>query len=100
MSGGVNIMQTPEPATCFPGAVTSASSWDVELEQEVGAAIAVEAQSLGVSTVLGPGVNIKRSPLCGRNFEYFSEDPFLAGALATSYIKSMHCHGVGTSFKH
>ena len=100
MSGGVNIMQTPEPATCFPGAVTAASSWDVELEQEVGAAIAVEAQSLGVSTVLGPGVNIKRSPLCGRNFEYFSEDPFLAGRMGAAWVHGVQSKNVGTSLKH
>ena len=100
MSGGVNIMQTPEPATCFPGAVTCASSWDVELEEEVGSAIAVEAQSLGVSTVLGPGVNIKRSPLCGRNFEYFSEDPFLAGRMGGAWVHGVQKMNVGTSLKH
>src|SRR5574344_2386414 len=100
MSGGVNIMQTPEPATCFPGSVTTASSWDVDLVAEVGEAIAVEAQSLGVSTVLGPGVNIKRSPLCGRNFEYFSEDPFLAGRMGAAYVHGVQNNGVGVSLKH
>ncbi len=82
IGGGVNIMQTPEPATCFPGAVTTASSWDEKLVEEVGQAIAVEAQSLGVSTVLGPGVNIKRGPLCGRNFSIFRKIPSLRDAWA------------------
>ena len=63
------------PATCFPTAVTSGSSWDIELMEEVGKAIGEEAISMGVGLVLGPGANIKRNPLCGRNFEYFSEDP-------------------------
>ena len=67
-SGGTNVMQVAEPSTCFPTAVTAASTWDEELIQEEGAAIANEALALGVTTVLGPGVNIKRSPLCGRNF--------------------------------
>lgn len=100
ISGGVNIMQIPEPATCFPGAVTTASSWDEDLIEEVGHAIAVEAQSLGVSTVLGPGVNIKRSPLCGRNFEYFSEDPFLAGRMGAAWVHGVQKTNVGTSLKH
>ena len=97
---GVNIMQTPEPATCFPGAVTTASSWDVDLVERVGEAIAVEAQSLGVSTVLGPGVNIKRNALCGRNFEYFSEDPFLAGRMGAAWVHGVQSKNVGTSLKH
>lgn len=100
MSGGVNIMQTPEPATCFPGAIITASSWDEDLVEEVGKAIAIEAQSLGVSTVLGPGVNIKRSPLCGRNFEYFSEDPFLAGRMGGAWVRGVQSNNVGTSLKH
>lgn len=100
IGGGVNIMQTPEPATCFPGAVTTASSWDEKLVEEVGQAIAVEAQSLGVSTVLGPGVNIKRGPLCGRNFEYFSEDPFLAGRMGGAWVHGVQEKNVGTSLKH
>lgn len=100
MSGGVNIMQTPEPATCFPGAVTTGSSWDEELVKEVGSAIAVEAQTLGVTTVLGPGVNIKRGPLCGRNFEYFSEDPFLAGRMGAAWVHGVQQKNVGTSLKH
>ncbi len=100
IGGGVNIMQTPEPATCFPGACTTGASWDVNLVEEVGDAIAKEAQSLGVSTVLGPGVNIKRSPLCGRNFEYFSEDPYLAGRMGGAWVHGVQKNDVGTSLKH
>jgi beta-glucosidase len=88
------------PATCFPTAAALASSWDVELLTEVGGAIGHEALVQGVSVVLGPGINMKRSPLCGRNFEYFSEDPFLAGALATAMVQGIQEHGVGTSVKH
>ena len=88
------------PATCFPAAVTSGSSWDPELLYEEGKAIAEEALEYGVSTVLGPGVNIKRNPLGGRNFEYFSEDPHLAGKLAAGWIRGVQSEGVGTSLKH
>ena len=70
------------PATCFPPAVTSACSWDPELLYEMGVALGEECLQEKVSVILGPGVNMKRSPLCGRNFEYFSEDPLLAGELA------------------
>ncbi len=88
------------PATCFPPAVTLASTWDPELAADVGRAIAEECLDQGVSTVLGPGVNIKRTPLCGRNFEYFSEDPYLAGELAAAFIRGVQEKGVGTSLKH
>ena len=98
--GGTNIMQPAEPATCFPPAVTTASSWDVSLIEEIGAAIAEEAKALKISTVLGPGVNIKRSPLCGRNFEYFSEDPFLSGRMGAAYVHGVQKNGVGVSLKH
>jgi beta-glucosidase len=74
------------PATCFPPAVTIASSWDPELVAQIGAAVGAEARALGVSVVLGPGLNIKRHPLCGRNFEYLSEDPLLAGHLAAAMV--------------
>lgn len=97
---GTNIMKPAETATCFPTAVTAASSWDVEILEEMGKAIAEEAKALGVSTVLGPGINIKRSPLCGRNFEYMSEDPLLAGTLATAYVNGVQKEGVGVSLKH
>ena len=71
------------PATCFPTAATVANSWDPELGEEIGKALGEEASVQGVHVVLGPGLNIKRSPLCGRNFEYFSEDPYLAGKMGS-----------------
>lgn len=89
-----------EPATCFPTAVTTACTWDTELLGEIGEAIAEETKSLEVGVVLGPGTNIKRDPLCGRNFEYFSEDPHLAGELAASFIENVQKTGIGTSLKH
>jgi beta-glucosidase len=88
------------PATCFPTASCTACSWDRDLIARMGAAIAEEAIALNVDVVLGPGVNMKRSPLCGRNFEYFSEDPFLAGEMAASFIQGVQSKGVGTSLKH
>ena len=88
------------PATCFPAEVTAAGSWDPELLEEIGASIGEEAKSQGVGLVLGPGANLKRNPLCGRNFEYFSEDPYLAGRLAAGFIRGMEGQGVGTSLKH
>ena len=87
-------------ATCFPTASSVACSWNPNLIGQMAESIAQEAKELGVSVVLGPGINIKRSPLCGRNFEYYSEDPFLTGELATAYISAMQEHGVGTSLKH
>src|SRR5690554_8184274 len=88
------------PATCFPTAVTTACSWDVELLGKIGAAIGEEAADQGVGVVLGPGLNIKRNPMCGRNFEYFSEDPYLSGILAKNYIEGVEENNVGTSLKH
>jgi len=88
------------PATCFPTASALSASWDKALLHEVGQALGQEAQALGVNVLLGPGVNIKRSPLGGRNFEYFSEDPLLAGELAAAYIQGVQSQGVGTSLKH
>ncbi len=88
------------PATCFPTASGLASSWNRSLLAEVGHALAQEARVQGVSVILGPGVNMKRSPLCGRNFEYFSEDPFLAGELALAMSAAIQEQGVGTSLKH
>jgi len=88
------------PATCFPTASSSAASWDVALLHEMGQALADEAIALGVDVILGPGANMKRSPLCGRNFEYFSEDPYLTGAMAVSLIEGIQSKGVGTSLKH
>ncbi len=88
------------PATCFPTASALACSWDTGLIQSMGKAIGEECVALGVDIVLGPGVNIKRTPLCGRNFEYFSEDPFLAGSMAVALINGVQGEGVGTSLKH
>jgi beta-glucosidase len=88
------------PATAFPTASSLGSSWDPGLLQEVGVALGEEASALGVDVLLGPGINIKRSPLCGRNFEYFSEDPLLSGALGTSWVKGVQSQGVGASVKH
>lgn len=88
------------PATCFPTAVTLASSWDRALMEKVGSAIGEECQAEGVSILLGPGVNIKRSPLCGRNFEYYSEDPFLSSELALHFVRGVQSQGVGACLKH
>ncbi|HMK46722.1 MAG TPA: glycoside hydrolase family 3 C-terminal domain-containing protein [Methanocella sp.] len=88
------------PATCFPAASTTASSWDRNLMFEIGKALAEECLHEEVAVLLGPGINIKRSPLCGRNFEYLSEDPYLAGELASSLIDGMQTMGVGASLKH
>lgn len=88
------------PATCFPTAVTLAGSWDAELVEAVGETIGEEAEAMGVALVLGPGANIKRDPLCGRNFEYFSEDPHLAGKLAAAHIRGLQKNGTGASLKH
>lgn len=88
------------PATCFPSAVGLASSWDRQLLQEVGQALGEECQAEDVAVLLGPGANIKRSPLCGRNFEYFSEDPYLSSQMAASHIQGVQSQGVGTSLKH
>ncbi|MBN2117346.1 MAG: glycoside hydrolase family 3 C-terminal domain-containing protein [Anaerolineales bacterium] len=88
------------PATCFPTASCLASTWDVDLLRQMGTALAEEAIALNVDVLLGPGVNMKRSPLGGRNFEYFSEDPYLSGELAASLINGIQSRGVGTSLKH
>ena len=102
VTGGTDMLgvNNSRSATCFPAAVTTAGSWDTELLQEVGTAIAEEAKDQGVGIVLGPGSNIKRNPLCGRNFEYFSEDPYLSGKLAAGFIRGIESQGVGTSLKH
>lgn len=89
-----------QPATCFPAAVTAGASWNEELYAEEGRAIGKEALAAGVSVVLGPGCNIKRNPLGGRNFEYLSEDPYLAGKMAAAYIQGQQAAGVSSSLKH
>jgi beta-glucosidase len=88
------------PATCFPTAAGLASSWNPDLAALVGDTIGLEARAQQLAVVLGPGINIKRSPLCGRNFEYLSEDPHLAGRLAAAMVDGIQAHGVGTSLKH
>lgn len=88
------------PAVCFPTASMSAASFDKELIYEMGDELGKEAQAKGVNILLGPGINMKRSPLCGRNFEYFSEDPLLAGELGAAFVKGVQSQGVGTSLKH
>ncbi len=93
-------LNTSVPATCFPTAAGLASSWNPELLAEIGEALAEEAKAQNVGVILGPGVNLKRSPLCGRNFEYFSEDPLLTATLASSLINGIQSKGVGTSLKH
>lgn len=109
MNDGPHGLRKPEkndsfshslPSTCFPTYCALGSSWDTELVHIVGEAIAQEALSNDVSILLGPGINIKRTPLCGRNFEYFSEDPYLSGEMGCAFIDGVQSKGVGTSLKH
>lgn len=88
------------PATCFPTASIMACSWDETLGEQVGSALGKEAASMDVDMVLGPGLNIKRNPLCGRNFEYFSEDPYLAGKMAAAYVRGIQSENVNACVKH
>ncbi len=88
------------PATCFPTASALGASFDVDLVRSVGAAIGREARAQGVSVVLGPGINLKRTPLCGRNFEYLSEDPLVSGVLGAALVDGIQGQGVGASLKH
>ena len=87
-------------STCFPTASAVACTWDPDLVSEMGQAIGLEARSLNVDMVLGPGINIKRNPLCGRNFEYFSEDPYLAGMIGAAWIKGLQSKGAAACLKH
>lgn len=96
----VDGVTTTVPSTCFPSESLLACSWDTELMEQVGCAMAEEARFEDVNVILGPGNNIKRSPLCGRNFEYLSEDPYLSGVMAGHIIKGIQSKGVGTSLKH
>lgn len=95
-----SILTESLPATCFPTASSLASTWNVDLLREMGQALGEECVALNVDVILGPGANMKRTPLCGRNFEYFAEDPFLAGELVTSLINGIQSKGVGASLKH
>ncbi|WP_449386391.1 glycoside hydrolase family 3 N-terminal domain-containing protein [Cellulomonas soli] len=93
-------LNASEPATCFPTAAAVANSWDPQLAEQVGAALGAEAAAQGVDVLLGPGLNVKRSPLGGRSFEYFSEDPLLAGRMAAGYVRGIQSHGVAACPKH
>jgi beta-glucosidase len=93
-------LNASEPATCFPTAAAVANTWDVALAEEVGAALGAEAAAQDVDVLLGPGLNIKRSPLGGRSFEYFSEDPLLAGTMAAGYVRGIQSRGVAACPKH
>lgn len=93
-------MKSSFPATAFPPAVSLAATWNTELAKEVGDALGKQCLDQKVDILLGPGVNIKRSPLCGRNFEYFSEDPYLSGQMGSAYIEGVQQNGIGTSLKH
>lgn len=98
-SSGITVRGN-HPATCFPTAAALASTWDPELIERVGAALGAETYAARVGVLLGPGVNIKRHPLCGRNFEYFSEDPLLAGVLGAAIVRGIQSQGVGACVKH
>ncbi len=101
IEGGDHVgLGTSLPATCFPPAAGIASSWNPALLGRIGTALAAEARACNLSVILGPGINMKRSPLCGRNFEYFSEDPFLAGELGVGIVDGIQSEGIGTSLKH
>jgi beta-glucosidase len=89
-----------DPATCFPPAVGLSQTWDPELVQRIGVALGEECLALGVHVLLGPGINIKRDPRCGRNFEYYSEDPLLSGMLGVAWVRGVQSRGVGASVKH
>src|ERR1700748_3415300 len=103
---GVRLQATPgnpltgRPATCFPPAVASAATWDPDLLRRMGAALGQGCRALGVAGLLCPGGHLQRSPLGGRNFEYFSEDPLLAGMLAAAWVEGLQGQGVGASLKH
>jgi beta-glucosidase len=94
------ILDNSLPATCFPTSTALSSTWNVNLVRKVGSAIAIECIDQDVDVILGPGLNIKRSPLCGRNFEYFSEDPYLSGTMAAAFVKGVQQNGVGACLKH
>ena len=97
---GINDFHNTLKATCFPAQCAVAASWDTRLVRKMGEAIGQECQALGVHVILGPGANIKRTPLCGRNFEYYAEDPVLTGELGAAFVRGVQSQGVGTSVKH
>ena len=100
IGSGDNGISQSEPSTAFPTAAATASGWNPENTRRMGEAIGRECRYYGVHTLLGPGVNLKRNPLCGRNFEYFSEDPYLAGVIGAAEVEGVQSTGVGVSVKH
>ena len=96
----MSSLANPQPSVCYPTASISACSWDPKVMSIIGRGIAKDAIREDVGVLLGPGLNIKRSPLCGRNFEYFSEDPYLSGVLAAAFVESLQSVGVGCCPKH
>ena len=100
IGSGDNGVSQSEPSTAFPTAACTASGWNPENLRKMGRAIAKECRHYGVHTLLGPGVNIKRNPLCGRNFEYFSEDPLLSGVMGAAEVEGVQSEGMGVSLKH
>lgn len=100
MDGPVGIRLDNNHTTCFPTGLLTAASWDKEIARKIGEAIGEESIDMGNDVILGPGMNILRNPLCGRNFEYFSEDPVLTGLIAAAYVNGVQSKGVGTSAKH
>ena len=88
------------PATCFPSSSTTACSWEEALGERIGEALGEEAASMNVDVLLGHGLNIKRNPLCGRNFEYYSEDPYLSGKMAAAYVRGIQSKNVASCIKH
>src|SRR4051794_3027897 len=97
---GADDLLAGQPATCFPPAVASGSTWDPGLLRRMGEALGDECRAMGVQGLLGPGINLKRTPLGGRNFEYFSEDPLVTGILAAEWVAGLQSRGVGASLKH
>jgi len=100
IGGSEALFGHSRPATCFPNGSSLACSWNVELIQQMGQALAIECQSMGVGLLLGPGINIRRTPLAGRGYEYYSEDPLLSGELAAALINGLQQQGVGACLKH
>ena len=100
MDGPVGLRLYDYPTTCFPAGIATAASWDKEAARRIGCALGEESLSMGNDVLLAPGMNILRNPLCGRNFEYFSEDPVISGMMAAAYINGVQSQGVGTSAKH